>query len=146
MTRFSLILGMTLVICGILQTRAAENPTYVDVRNPASLRFQGTLEFRIIPGAPNYEDVRKGDTPEPTYVLRLDTPICAFGDDFLDPKEKIDRVHISAEGMRLKGLVGRRITIKGSEAFGAHTGHHHAPLVMIVKSVSKASKPARRQK
>ena len=139
---------MMLVACANLQSvsRAAENANCVDVRDSASLRFEGTLELRTFAGPPNYEDVRKGDTPEPTYILRLDNPTCAFGDEFLDPKQKIDRLHISASGMGLRGFVGQRIAITGSEAFGAHTGHHHAPLVMMVKSVAKASERTRRPK
>jgi hypothetical protein len=44
------------------------------------------LNYRIFAGPPNYEDVRKGDTPEPIYILTLAEPICASRDEFVDPR------------------------------------------------------------
>ncbi|WP_367273226.1 DUF4431 domain-containing protein [Phenylobacterium sp.] len=37
----------------------------------------------------------------------------------------------------LKAAVGRTVTVRG-KAFGAHTGHHHAPLVPIADRVTVA--------
>jgi hypothetical protein len=50
------------------------------------------LTYNIFPGPPNFEDVRKGDKPEPTYILQLLKPICVSGDEFIDPKKQIDRI------------------------------------------------------
>src|SRR6187397_2557136 len=58
-----------------------------------SLSLEGTLN-RIFAGPPNYEDVRKGDTPEPTYILTLAEPMCASGDEFVDPRETFSQVQI----------------------------------------------------
>src|SRR5262245_58908661 len=109
--------------------------------------FQGTLTYRIFPGPPNYQDVRKGDAPEPTYVLALDVPVCGSGDAFLDPKAPFDRIQVSPAGTvqdtptmlgDLRRLIGRRVVAEGVSAFGAHTGHHHAPLVLLVTRVAAA--------
>ena len=45
----------------------------------------GVLDYVIFPFPPNFEDVQKGDTPEPTYALRFVSPICLTGDpDFAE--------------------------------------------------------------
>jgi hypothetical protein len=49
----------------------------IDLKQANKLSFEGMLNYRIFAGPPNYEDVRKGDTPEPTYILTLTEPICA---------------------------------------------------------------------
>ena len=47
----------------------------VDVNQTGSLTFEGTLTFHIFGGPPYYGGVRLGDTPEPTYILKLDAAI-----------------------------------------------------------------------
>ena len=66
----------------------------IDLKQANKLSFEGILNYRIFAGPPNYEDVRKGDTPEPTYILTLTEPICASGDEFVDPRDKFDQVQI----------------------------------------------------
>src|SRR3977135_108948 len=101
-----------------------------------SLSFDVTLTYRIFAGPPNYEDVRKGDTPEPTYILTLPEPICASGDEFVDPSDKFNQVQIfpgssdkaaRALSRDLRRLVGKRVVVECTSPCGAHTGHHHAP-------------------
>jgi hypothetical protein len=106
------------------------------------------LNYRIFAGPPNYEDVRKGDAPEPTYILTLTEPICASGDEFVDPGDKFHQVQIfpgssdkatQALSRDLRRLVGKRVVVDGASPFGAHTGHHHAPLVLPITRISVAS-------
>jgi hypothetical protein len=122
----------------------------LDVHQSGTITFGGILTYHIFAGPPNFEDVRRGDTPEPSYILQLDDPICATGDDFLDPKEKIDRIQVfpdqsgaasAALQKDLRGLVGRHVTVAGASAFGAHTGHHHAPLLLAITQVTSAADP-----
>jgi hypothetical protein len=122
----------------------------IDVEKIASLTFEGRLTYQIFPGPPNYEDIRKGDTPEPTYLLILGNPICVVGDDFLDPNTSIDRIQVYPSELGpsgrtvsndLRHLIGQRVVIEGTSAFGAHTGHHHAPLLMPTARVTVASDP-----
>jgi hypothetical protein len=37
----------------------------IDLKQTSSLSLEGALCYHIFAGAPNYEDVRKGETPEP---------------------------------------------------------------------------------
>src|SRR5262245_65423772 len=86
-------LGVLLTICSLCVASAA-NAACIDLKQKDPLSFQGILNYRIFPGPPNYEDVRKGDTPEPTYILKLDEPVCATGVESVDPITKSDPLHI----------------------------------------------------
>lgn len=102
------------------------------------VRLGGTLSEAVFPGLPNYESVADGDEAEPTLILRLAEPICIDdGGDFADPAEKFDTVHVSSTDeavfARLEKAVGKSVTVSG-DGFPAHTGHHHAPLVILADS------------
>lgn len=127
--------------------------TCVDVTQNGTRTFEGTLTFHIFGGPPYNGGVRLGDTPEPTYILKLDDPICATGDEFVDPNNTIDRIQIYPEysatenrqlSRDLRRLVGRQVQVEGKSPFGAHTGHHHAPLLLPITKITSASDPLRR--
>jgi hypothetical protein len=64
----------------------------IDLKQPSTVRFEGLLIYKVFAGPPNFIDVRRGDKPEPAYILRLSKPICVSRDDFIDPRRRIDRV------------------------------------------------------
>lgn len=100
----------------------------------------GELQYVLFPGPPNFEDVQRGDTPEPTYVLRLDHPICIRGDEFADPDKMFDMVHLVGSKDTwplLKANVKRRVSVALKDQMAAETGHHHEPLVAWVTSVTQ---------
>jgi hypothetical protein len=138
-------------ICFAIAVAAPADAACVNLQEPNSVSFEGTLIRRTFAGPPNYEDVRKGDAREPAYILKLDEPICAAGDEFVDAGSKFDLIQIfpdgtgaAAQGLakELRRLAGQRVSVEGKSAFGAHTGHHHAPLVMPITRIAIA--PARR--
>jgi hypothetical protein len=129
------LIGLTLGLA------SAANAACLDLKRTNALSFEGTLNYRIFAGPPNYEDVRKGDTPEPTYILTLAEPICASGDEFVDPRDMFSQIQIFPESpddaapalsRDLRRWVGKRVVVEGTSAFGAHTGHHHAPLMLPI--------------
>jgi hypothetical protein len=115
----------------------------VDIKSP-DLSFAGTLGFRIFPGPPNFADVRKGDTPEPAYLLKLDQPICASGDAALASEGSFDQIELlpdhSGAGRQLSAtlrhLLGQRVSVAGKSALAASTAHRHAPLMLAITAVS----------
>jgi hypothetical protein len=122
----------------------------VNVNDTVTLTLEGTLTFHIFGGPPYNGGVRLGDTPEPTYILKLDDAICATGDEFVDPNNPIDRIQIFPEfsatenrdlSNDLRRLVGRRVRVEGRSPFGAQTGHHHAPLLLPIIQIEDASDP-----
>src|ERR1700730_5592599 len=43
---------------------------------PSRVSIQGTLTRVIFPGPPNFQDVARGDKPEPYFVLQVQQPVC----------------------------------------------------------------------
>src|ERR1700730_2567012 len=147
--RFALILALILALSF---SAASAHAACINVKEASSLSFQGALAYRIFAGPPNYEDVRKGDTPEPAYILTLNAPICAAGDEFLNPQQSFDKIQVypaESDGAGhalwrdLRQLVGKRVYVEGKSAFGAHTGHHHAPLQLPITRIAIAFDPTK---
>ncbi|QKC83512.1 DUF4431 domain-containing protein [Mesorhizobium sp. NZP2077] len=114
----------------------------LDLSKQPAISASGELIRPMFAGPPNFEDVRKGDAPEPSYILALDSPFCVTGDDFLEDGQTIDRIQLLDDKGILLKLVGHPIEVTGNDPFGAHTGHHHAPLLMDVVSASLNEVPA----
>jgi len=100
----------------------------------------GTLTLGIFPGPPNYENVAAGDSKEEAFILSLRQPLCLDdGGEFADPRYLFSTVQVGANEDALLGVLraalGRPVTVSG-EAFPAHTGHHHAPLVVLADTVT----------
>jgi hypothetical protein len=139
------LLASLVTLCTLGLVLSSANAACIDLKQTSSFSFEGTLSYRIFAGPPNYEDVRKGDTPEPTYLLKLDAPICATGDESLNPSDRFDRLQVypADSGVigrflsrDLRRFVGKRVVVEGNSAFGAHTGHHHAPLMLPITKIA----------
>ena len=134
---------LTVAILGLmLPTLSAEaqSQSCMDLRKPAAkATVSGELTVQIFAGPPNYESIAKGDAEEKALILELPRRLCANDGEFIDGTTKFDRVHVSSRIPALldvlNAAVGRRVTIRG-EAFGAHTGHHRAPLVLFAEEVT----------
>jgi len=109
------------------------------------VKVSGTLIQKTFPGPPNYESVRKGDKAEVDWLVELRSPVCVTedkADPDLNPSQ--DRIHelqlvLSPEAFKdYRNLMGRDVVAQGT-LFGAHTGHHHTPVLLTVSSI----KPAR---
>ncbi len=112
-----------------------------DVSKNEPSALSGHLTHRIFAGPPNFEDVQKGDSPEPGYVLKLDVPICLTGDDFADPENTFDEVQLVPDETTGKDMARLRDTdvfVDVTKPMPAMTGHHHRPLVAWVKAIAPA--------
>lgn len=116
-------------------------PGCIDGRNGnAPVSFEGRLDRRIFAGPPNYDSLRRGDRPEPAYILTLDRRICIDdGGQFAELNNRFNRIQLfSGNGRlnaRLRAGVGHRVRITG-DGFAAQTGHHHASLVVDLRSLT----------
>lgn len=123
---------------------AGAAPCY-DVSKGEPKSLSGKLNYVMFPGPPNYEDIQKGDTPEPAFILELDSPICIKGDDFANPKASFRAVHLVSTDVtsgQFKNLLQKRVTAKLKNQMGAFNGHHRKPLVAWVTAIELAtSKP-----
>ncbi|WP_164212817.1 DUF4431 domain-containing protein, partial [Stenotrophomonas maltophilia] len=79
-------------------------------------------------------------------TLRQETCVNAEGDQEL-ARVRLSRIHLRLDernpGSRaayrdLRRFIGRDVAISGTDGFGAHTGHHRAPLVLTIVGVNAA--------
>lgn len=119
---------------------ATAAPCY-DLNKGQPAGLTGALDYVVFAGPPNYENVQKGDTPEPAFVLRLAHPICIQGGKFADPKTSLRAVQLvetaKVQG-RLRPLLHRQVRVTLKAPAAAETGHHHAPLFAWVTGIVPA--------
>jgi len=76
--------------------------------------------------------------PEQAFIVTLAVPTCLAGADETDNVAKATSIHIYSSDASITGsikeLVGTDVQVRGS-AFGAHTAHHHAPIVMDISEI-----------
>ena len=109
---------------------------------PSPVSLTGTLVRKTFPGPPNYENIRKRDKPETAWLLELDRPACV-DEDKTDPDLNPAQAEVHQAQLVLmpeqyrsyKTLVGHKVTAIGT-LFGAHTAHHHTPVLLTVRNLS----------
>jgi hypothetical protein len=137
----SVVLARLVLGLGVVFGATAADAACYDLRKSEPHELTGVLSYRIFAGPPNYEDVQKGDTPEPGYVLTLPAPICLEGDEFADPANRFNEVQLVATEQSesaMRSMQGMTVTARLERQMPAHTGHHHRPLVAWVTSLSPA--------
>lgn len=128
-------------VSALLLSSAAADAACFDVSKGEPSSLSGHLTHRIFAGPPNFEDVQKGDSPEPGYVLKLDEAICLTGDEFADPSIMFDEVQLvpgETNDRELSRLRDTDVYVDVVNPMPAMTGHHHRPLLVWVKSISSA--------
>lgn len=120
-------------------TLAPDQCDCTEIGGSSTPTFAGKLTYDIFPGPPGHQDARKGDTPEPGYILTLRQKRCvkAQRGDLLERTE-VDRVDVlptpdgadGAKASELRRYIGRDVSIVGRHDPGGYTAHHRAPLVI----------------
>ena len=124
---------------------ASQNPSGCLSYEPSVVELRGTIISQTFPGPPDYTSIRGGDRPEVYWLVVLSDPICVDqdkADPDLNPAQKdIHKVQMVFRDVNIyktqKDLVGKRVVAKGT-LFGAHTGHHHTPVLLTVSTLTKA--------
>ncbi len=108
---------------------------------PAAVNLKGKITRKTFAGPPNYENVKKGDTPEPYWILDLIRPICVNADEKIIGGEKrgknvskIQLVLTEEQYAQYKGLLGKRVEVSG-KLWHAHTGHHHTNVLLTITEI-----------
>jgi len=117
------------------------------VRSPVCLRYEPetvVLEGRLVqmtyPGPPNFESVEQGDKPEHGYYLKLKSSICLLGVEgdlynrSHDSLTLLQLVPRQADYRALLADVGKELIVRGT-LFGAQTGHHHTPVLLLLEEI-----------
>ena len=85
-----------------------------------------------------FEDAN--EQPEKAFILTLPAPACLIGSDEMDNVPSADTIHIYSSdetvAQSLKQFVGKSVQVRGNP-FGAHTAHHHAPIVMDISEIDE---------
>lgn len=116
------------------------NAKCIEVKGNQILSVEGKIDWHIFPGPSGYEDVTNGDQPEGAYILYLDKKLC-----IKDPDSGViesQTLHLRNEhNFDLRKTYGQKIIVNVADLFGAHTGHHRAPIVASLEKVTiKSSK------
>lgn len=119
---------------------AAEKPCLK--YEPEVVELHGMVKRVVFPGPPNYESVKKGDEPEPYWVLFLPKEACVQGDpknEFNSETEKNVRSLqlMDVDYKKDRSLLGKSVIVKGT-LMHSYSGHHHTPVLIQVKSIEKA--------
>lgn len=114
---------------------------------PKTVSLTGTLVRVVFAGPPNYDDVAKGDEPEPYFLLKFSSPICTVvpqGNDFDAPEQGETEMQLvfvnNAKAFydQWRPFLEKRIRCTG-KLFSAISGHHHTPVLMNVQSCMPVS-------
>jgi hypothetical protein len=113
--------------------------------DPARVNLTGTILRKSFPGPPNYESVRRGDKPEPIWILHLDAPDCVTGntDEINEPEQRVTDMQLVLDGdeyTRFRKFIGGRIRVAVTgKLFHAHTAHHRTSVLLEVESIRKSN-------
>ncbi|MFO1519672.1 MAG: DUF4431 domain-containing protein [bacterium] len=106
---------------------------------PAVTRLAGLIRPETYPGAPNYESTAKGDAPERVWILRLRHPLCVHAkkDPLYEEESQLSEIQLVLtrdQYLKYKNQRGKEVWAEGT-LFHAHTGHHHADVLMTVSGI-----------
>lgn len=108
---------------------------------PAVVTISGVVESQLYPGPPNYESIAKGDKQETFWFLKLDEPVCTESDDVDAPARigirRVQLVLDPSASQPQASLLNKRAIARGS-LFTAHTGRHHADVLIDVTELAPA--------
>jgi hypothetical protein len=117
----------------------AKNP--VVYYEPKSCTLRGMIKMLKFPGPPNYESIKNGDTDETGPYLILNEPVdikliskIKIGNDVPVKDIKLIQLVIEKDADWAKVKEGNYVDITGN-LFGAITGHHHARVLIKIKSI-----------
>jgi hypothetical protein len=86
-----------------------------------------------------FTDVDYGNRVEVAFIFNLAKPACLEGEDEYDKIASALKIHVfsmdKAIDRRLRASIGRQFRVTGW-AFGEHTAHHRAPIVMRVTAAA----------
>jgi len=101
------------------------------------LSLSGLMIIMTYPGAPNYESIADGDTPETVFVLKPNQPInCASNAPTLESFKLIQLVLSNQNDYkRYRKSIGEQVTVAGHLSYSI-IGHHHNPLMLEVTSIT----------
>lgn len=111
---------------------------------PDTVAITGVLSRRTFFGPPNFGENPKTDEKEVGFYLDVAKGVCTVAGrdtESYAAKHGVKRIQLvldSAGYSQLRPSLGKSITVRGT-MFASFTGHHHAPLLLIVNKPSKGA-------
>jgi hypothetical protein len=116
---------------------------------PATVKLSGKVVKEVHPGRPNFESVEKGDEKETCWYLHLGEPVCVKGGEenslYNSPESNIRKVQLVLSSNQYKTyqtMENKNVIVTG-QLFHSHTGHHHTPVLLTVKTMTANNPPGR---
>ena len=141
-----------ILLFGVGFSSSAMRPQVCLSYEPATVTLKGKISRKTFAGPPNYENVKKGDTPESYWILRLSKLICVNTDEKIIGGEKRERtvsnlqLILSGEQYaQYKGALGKRVEVSG-KLMHAHTGHHHTNVLLTVTGIKSVREPLKKMR
>ncbi len=111
--------------------------------DPAEVQLAGTISKQVVPGPPNYQNVKKGDKPETIWILTLDKAVCVTGntDDVNEPEQNVTDLQLLLQPnhfAQLNRMGGQKPQVVSlGKLFHAHTAHHRTKVLLDVKEIKQ---------
>ena len=103
--------------------------------------ISGKISRETFFGAPGYGENPETDAKEERYLLVPDQPINVIGepdpeDDSKESKYNVSKIQLiyDEKTIDIGKYLGSKVELTGT-FFGAHTGHHHTPVLMDVTNL-----------
>jgi len=123
----------SMLVAGLILAGATEAAAQCLEADKPGVQAEGALALRT------FRDAAR--RPETAFILTLPAPVCLAGNDDMDTVKSARTIQVfstdDAMMQRIQGFVGRRVVVRGT-AYGAHTVHHHAPIIMDVSEIAPA--------
>ncbi len=123
---------------GVSATRVVNKTDYAYDK---SVVISGKISKETFYGAPGFGENPKTDAKEERYLLVPDKPINVIGpvqpdDDSKESKYNVSKIQLlyDENTIDMGRYLGSAVQLTGT-LFGAHTGHHHTPVLMDVTQV-----------
>lgn len=135
-----ILVSLILLLIGGFSSNASTPKTCFSYE-PATVFLKGKITRNTFAGSPNYDNIKKGDTPERYWILNLIKPICVISDPNIIGGEKqennVSKIQLAlteAQYVEFKGFRGKQVEVSG-KLWHAHTGHHHTNVLITVTEI-----------
>jgi len=127
------LLTAGLIVATVTPLLAARNLSC----EPETVNLVGILHREVVPGPPNYENIRAGDRPETVWFVTLHEQGLAQSNNSSSSNagESVsERIQLLLPDDQYNHLLNQKVVASGT-LFDAHTVHHRTPVLMFVTKV-----------
>jgi hypothetical protein len=134
---------LSILVCFVFFENAisAETEPCAEMHFGEDVTVRGKMAEKTYAGPPNYQSIRRGDTPERVRILKFDKPVCLHPST-IDLENETKLGVSEAQLVFLKSELFQKMPIRSSQSvfvtgqfFSAQSGHHHTPALLEVLKI-----------